>query len=144
MAAHRDEAVLEQGYIRILGRRSEIINVGGRKVYPAEVESILEQMDCIQAAVVTGEPSGITGQKVKATVKLATECTLAELRRLIWSYCQDKLPPYKIPQKIIITEEGLVSSRMKKVRIPAAADSPMDEVAAAREETSAALESESL
>ncbi|MBY0216041.1 class I adenylate-forming enzyme family protein [Paenibacillus illinoisensis] len=138
-----DEAVLEQGYIRILGRRSEIINVGGRKVYPAEVESILEQMDCIQAAVVTGEPSGITGQKVKAIVKLATDCTLAELRRLIWSYCQDKLPPYKIPQKIVITQEGLVSSRMKKVRTPAAAASPMDEVAAAREEASAALESES-
>ena len=46
---------MEQGYIRILGRRSEIINVGGWKVYPAEVEGVLEEMDGIEAAVVTGK-----------------------------------------------------------------------------------------
>lgn len=73
-----DEALVEQGYIRILGRRSEIINVGGWKVYPAEVESVLEEMDCIEAAVVTGEASGITGQQVKAVVRLASACPLAE------------------------------------------------------------------
>jgi acyl-CoA synthetase (AMP-forming)/AMP-acid ligase II len=111
-----DEAVVEGGYIRILGRRSEIINVGGWKVYPAEVESVLEEMDGIEAAVVTGEVSGITGQQVKATVRLANPSSLKELRRAIWAYCQDKLPAYKIPQKIVITEEALVSSRMKKVR----------------------------
>ncbi|WP_342554377.1 fatty acid--CoA ligase family protein [Paenibacillus sp. FSL R7-0652] len=113
-----DEALVEQGYIRILGRRSEIINVGGWKVYPAEVESVLEEMDCIEAAVVTGEASGITGQQVKAVVRLASACPLAELRRAIWAYCRDKLPAYKIPQKIVITEEALVSPRMKKVRKP--------------------------
>ncbi|TDL64140.1 ANL family adenylate-forming protein [Paenibacillus polymyxa] len=113
-----DEAVLEQGYIRILGRRSEIINVGGRKVYPAEVEGVLEEMECIEAAVVSGEQSGITGQRVKVTIRLAAECTLTDLRRSIWEYCQDKLPSYKIPQKIVITQEALVSSRMKKIRKP--------------------------
>ncbi|GGH69700.1 AMP-dependent synthetase [Paenibacillus silvae] len=111
-----DEAVVEGGYIRILGRRSEIINVGGWKVYPAEVESVLEEMDCIEAAVVTGEVSGITGQQVKATIRLAKACSLAELRRVVWAYCRDKLPAYKIPQKIVVTEEELVSTRMKKVR----------------------------
>ncbi|MGQ8875386.1 ANL family adenylate-forming protein [Paenibacillus sp. TSA_86.1] len=113
-----DEAVIEQGYIRILGRRSEIINVGGWKVYPAEVENVLEMMDCIEAAVVTGEVSGITGQQVKAIVRISSPCSLTELRRAIWVYCQDKLPPYKIPQKIVITEETLINSRMKKVRKP--------------------------
>lgn len=120
-----DEAVVEEGYIRILGRRSEIINVGGWKVYPAEVESVLEEMDGIEAAVVTGEVSGITGQQVKATVRLAGPSSLKELRRAIWAYCQDKLPAYKIPQKIVITEEALVSSRMKKVRKPVC--SPLDQ-----------------
>lgn len=125
---------MEDGYIRILGRRSEIINVGGRKVYPAEVESILEQMEVIETAVVSGEPSGIMGQMVMATVRLTGEQPLTELRRLIWDFCRDKLPQYKIPQKIVITQETLTSSRMKKIRIPGPISSTRDEVAASLEE----------
>ncbi|KOY13084.1 ANL family adenylate-forming protein [Paenibacillus xylanivorans] len=131
-----DEAEMEDGYIRILGRRSEIINVGGRKVYPAEVESVLEQMDSIETAVVSGEPSGITGQMVKATVRLTGEQSLTELRRQIWDFCQDKLPPYKIPQKIVVTHETLTSPRMKKIRNPGPSFSVRDEVAASMEEDS--------
>ncbi|QOS77048.1 long-chain fatty acid--CoA ligase [Paenibacillus sp. JNUCC31] len=129
-----DEAEMEDGYIRILGRRSEIINVGGRKVYPAEVESILEQMDSIETAVVSGEPSGITGQMVKATIRLTSEQSLKELRRQIWDFCQDKLPPYKIPQKIVVTQETLTSPRMKKLRNAGPIYSVRDEVAASMEE----------
>lgn len=131
-----DEAEMEDGYIRILGRRSEIINVGGRKVYPAEVESVLEQMDSIETAVVSGEPSGITGQMVKATVRLTGEQSLTELRRQIWDFCQDKLPPYKIPQKIVVTHETLTSPRMKKIRNPGPSFSVRDEVAASMEDDS--------
>lgn len=129
-----DEAEMEDGYIRILGRRSEIINVGGRKVYPAEVESILEQMDAIETAVVSGEPSGIMGQMVKATVRLTAEQPLTELRRQIWEFCREKLPQYKIPQKIVITQETLTSPRMKKIRNPGPNCSVRDEVAASLEE----------
>lgn len=113
-----DEAVAEGGYIRILGRRSEIINVGGEKVYPAEVENVLQQLDCIEEVAVGAEPSGITGQMVTATVRLREELPLRELRRRIWAYCADKLPAYKIPQKIVVTTESLTSSRMKKIRTP--------------------------
>lgn len=131
-----DEAEMEDGYIRILGRRSEIINVGGRKVYPAEVESILEQMEVIETAVVSGEPSGIMGQMVKATVRLTGEQPLTELRRQIWDFCRDKLPQYKIPQKIVITQDTLTSPRMKKIRNSGPSSSVRDEVAASKEEDS--------
>lgn len=131
-----DEAELEDGYIRIMGRRSEIINVGGRKVYPAEVESVLEQMDAIETAVVSAEPNGIMGQMVKATVRLTAEQSLTELRRQIWDFCQDKLPPYKIPQKIVVTHETLTSPRMKKIRNPGPSFSVRAEVAASMEDDS--------
>lgn len=115
-----DEVVAEGEYIRILGRRSEIINVGGEKVYPAEVESVLQLISAIEEVVVSSEPSGITGQLVKATVKLRTERehSLSELRRQIWDFCRDKLPAHKIPQKIVITRESLTNERMKKIRLP--------------------------
>ncbi|WP_168119502.1 long-chain fatty acid--CoA ligase [Paenibacillus sp. HB172176] len=111
-----DEAVLEGNSIRILGRCSEMINVGGEKVYPAEVENVLQQMDVISEVAVSGEPSGITGQLVKATVRLHKEMSLRELRGLIRSYCMERLPAYKIPQKVVVTTESLTSSRMKKIR----------------------------
>lgn len=119
-----DEAVAEDGYIRILGRRSEIINVGGEKVYPAEVESVLQELAGIEEVVVSAEPSPIMGQMVTATVKLRGEAepSLGELRRQIWAYCRDKLPPHKIPQKIVISRESLVGSRLKKIRKPHSAD----------------------
>ncbi|MBN2982157.1 ANL family adenylate-forming protein [Cohnella algarum] len=113
-----DEAIAEGGFIRILGRRSEIINIGGEKVYPAEVESVLQQLDFIEEAAVSAEPNAITGQMVTATVKLREELPLKEARRRIWAYCSDKLPPFKIPQKIVVTTESLVGSRMKKRRTP--------------------------
>ncbi|EFM12183.1 AMP-dependent synthetase and ligase [Paenibacillus curdlanolyticus YK9] len=114
-----DEAVIEDDCIRILGRRSEIINIGGEKVYPAEVEDVLHRMDEIEEVVVSAEPSSITGQMVKATVKLRDkELALSELRRRIWAFCQNELPSYKIPQKIVITEESLMGNRMKKIRTP--------------------------
>lgn len=115
-----DAAVMEGEYLRILGRDSEIINVGGRKVYPAEVEGVLEQMEVIEVAVVCGEHSGITGQRVTVTVQTSREMPLAELRRMIWDYCRERLPDYKIPQKIILAKDGLTSPRMKKVRQPLA------------------------
>src|SRR6185369_16038370 len=57
-------------YVRILGRKSDIINVGGQKVYPAEVESVVLEMDNIVDAIVTGRPSPVTGHVVVAKVLL--------------------------------------------------------------------------
>lgn len=113
-----DMAEAEGEFIRILGRRSDLINVGGEKVYPAEVESVLQMIDNIAEAAVSGEPNGITGQLVKAVVRLNREESLPELRGRIWAFCRDKLPAYKIPRKIVITTEPLAGDRLKKMRRP--------------------------
>jgi len=57
-------------YLRILGRKSEIINVGGEKVYPAEVEAALLTMPNVAEVSVTGEPSPFTGNSVTARFNL--------------------------------------------------------------------------
>jgi acyl-CoA synthetase (AMP-forming)/AMP-acid ligase II len=56
-------------YVRILGRRSEIINVCGEKVYPSEVENVLLQAPNIADATVSGYPSHLTGMVVKAKIR---------------------------------------------------------------------------
>lgn len=112
----QDEVEVEGEYIRILGRRTEIINVGGQKVYPAEVESVLMQMEGIQDVTVYGEKNPITGQIVAARVNLFAPRDVKELKKQIRSFCRDKLDSYKIPVKIELTGQQQYSSRYKKMR----------------------------
>jgi long-chain acyl-CoA synthetase len=110
--------VVEQDgeYIRILGRKSEIINVGGEKVYPVEVENVIQDMEGVEDVMVGGEPNPITGQIVTAKVKLSTNETLSEFRKRMRMFCKDKLQNFKIPQKVIIVSDDLYSERFKKIR----------------------------
>lgn len=111
--------VVEQDgeYARILGRKSEIINVGGEKVYPAEVESTLLEMEGVEDAAVRGEPNPIVGNMVTLKVKLTTGEPVAAFRKRMRAYCRDKMPAFKIPQKVTLVEESFHQDRFKKIRL---------------------------
>lgn len=111
-----DAVEVDGEYLRILGRKSELINVGGEKVYPVEVETVLQQMDGVEEVAVKGEPNPITGQIVVATVKLRTGESVAEFRSRMRSYCADKLARYKVPQKVVLASANLHGERFKKMR----------------------------
>jgi len=111
-----DAVEVDGEYIRILGRKSEIINVGGEKVYPAEVESVIQRMDGVEDIAVMSESNPITGQIVKAKVKLSTDETLREFRKRMREYCKDKLTKFKVPQKVELITETLHGDRFKKMR----------------------------
>jgi acyl-CoA synthetase (AMP-forming)/AMP-acid ligase II len=111
-----DQVEVDDGYIRILGRKVEIINVGGEKVYPSEVESILMEIPNVEDVLVTGKKSPITGQVVAATFVLSQPEDLREFKKRVIKYCRERLAPYKIPLQINISDKSLVSSRFKKIR----------------------------
>jgi acyl-coenzyme A synthetase/AMP-(fatty) acid ligase len=111
-----DVVEVEGEYFRILGRKSEIINVGGEKVYPAEVESVLQLMESVEDVAVSAESNPITGQIVKAKVKLNTSETVGDFRKRMYLFCQDKLPKFKIPQKVVLVNETMHGERFKKMR----------------------------
>lgn len=111
-----DVVEVDGDYIRILGRRTEIINIGGEKVYPAEIEDVLMQMKNIRDATVYGEKNPITGKIVVARVNLFEPEPLMPLKNRIRAFCRDKLAPYKIPIKVEITEDEQFSARYKKAR----------------------------
>lgn len=103
-------------WLRILGRKSDIINVGGAKVYPAEVESVLLTIDNVADAVVEGEPNAITGHIVVATLRLAAPEPLPQLKARVRAACAAKLEGYKVPARIKVTEDVLYSERFKRMR----------------------------
>jgi len=111
-----DAVDVDGEYLRIRGRHSEIINVGGEKVYPAEVESVLQSMEGVKDVTVGSEPNPISGQIVTARVKLATGESLPEFRKRMRLFCRDKLPLFKIPQKVVLVDEAMHGERFKKMR----------------------------
>ena len=111
-----DAVEVDGDYLKILGRKSEMINVGGEKVYPAEVESTLQQMEGVEDVVVSAERNPITGQIVHARVKLRTGESAAEFSRRMRLFCRDKLSTFKVPQKVVVVGEALHGERFKKLR----------------------------
>lgn len=112
----QDMVEVEGDYLRILGRETEIINVGGEKVYPAEVENVLLQMDNVRDVTVRGERNPLMGQMVVANFNLLKSETIETLKRRMRAHCAGKLERYKIPVKVEIVERPNVSERFKKRR----------------------------
>lgn len=113
-----DQVEVDGEYIRILGRDTDLINVGGQKVYPAEIESAILELENIEDVTVYSEVNPILGQIVAARVTLHAPEDLRSLKARIKNYCKKKLAPYKVPTKVIISEETLYSVRQKKMRKP--------------------------
>jgi len=107
-------------WLRILGRATEVINVGGNKVLPVEVENVLLAMENVADVEVHGEPSPIMGRIVVATVRLAHPEDPAAFKTRMRLFCQGRLPDYKTPARVRFSD-GLHSARFKKVRNAGAA-----------------------
>ena len=112
----QDKVEVDGEWIKILGRTTDIINVGGQKLYPAEVESILLEIDNVKEVSVFAKDNPIMGEVVAARVNLFENEAISNLKKRIRQYCKDKLEAFKIPVYIEITSERQMSDRFKKVR----------------------------
>ena len=111
------DAVEQDGdWIRILGRTTELINVGGQKVYPAEVESVLLEMDNVLDVTVHGEPNPLVGQCVVARVNLLQSEAATTFKSRMRRHCLGKLAPYMIPVKVEIVDAEQFNTRCKRMR----------------------------
>ncbi len=105
---------LDDDYLKIIGRNKEVINVGGQKVLPSEVESIILSMKEIDDCMVYGEKNIITGETVVCDVVCKNE--IQNIKVLIRKFCKDKLDNYKIPTKVNIVDKTNFTHRFKKIR----------------------------
>lgn len=111
-----DEVEVRGEYMRILGRKSDLINVGGQKVYPAEIETALLEADNVVEVAVFGAPHPIMGRAVHARVTLAQPEELPALNERLRKFCVERLARYKIPMRFIVTTEDQHGARFKKIR----------------------------
>ncbi|MGJ0361369.1 ANL family adenylate-forming protein [Aliarcobacter cryaerophilus] len=101
-------------YIKIIGRAKEVINVGGQKVLPAEVESVILSIEEISDCMVYGEKNAITGQTVVCDVVLNKN--IENIKKRVRVFCKDRLDAYKIPTKVNVVDKTNFSDRFKKIR----------------------------
>ena len=111
-----DAVEVDGDYLLIKGRATEIINVGGLKVYPAEVEDVLIQIDNVLEATVRGRRNAVTGQVVVATITLERPEDPAAFDRRARDHCAERLASYKVPAIFQITACAQHGSRFKTLR----------------------------
>jgi malonyl-CoA/methylmalonyl-CoA synthetase len=89
-------AIDDDGYVRIVGRRTELIISGGYNVYPREVEDALLEHPAVGEAAVAGVPDERWGEQVTAWVVATDALTEADLL----AFARERLAPYKCPKQV--------------------------------------------
>ena len=88
------------GYLRLIGRIKELINRGGEKIAPREIDEVLEGNPAVKEAVCFGVPHPTWGEEVVAAVVLTAPATEKELL----AYCRERLADFKVPERLHIVD----------------------------------------
>ena len=98
--------IAKDGYVFIIDRKNDLIDVSGYKVVPAEVEGIIRKNPYVEDAVVIGEPDEYKGEVPVAYCKLNREVTSYEkIKENILETCSKELARYKVPARVIFVRE---------------------------------------
>jgi acyl-CoA synthetase (AMP-forming)/AMP-acid ligase II len=90
----------EDGTLHLLGRGSQCINSGGEKIYPEEVEQVLQQVPGVDDAVLVGIPDARWGEQAVALVAAGAGCSPRE--QDIRTYCRAQLADFKTPKHVVV------------------------------------------
>ncbi|HEY8212769.1 MAG TPA: AMP-binding protein [Methylocystis sp.] len=104
----------ENGFVRIVDRKKDMINVSGFKVYPSEVEEVLARHPGVQDVGVVGVPDPVSGERVKAIVVRRRDVTLTQAE--LEAHCRKYLTRYKLPHIIEFRNELPKTSLGKVLR----------------------------
>jgi acyl-CoA synthetase (AMP-forming)/AMP-acid ligase II len=97
-----DQGVLdERGYLTLISRIKELINRGGEKISPREVDEVLLRHPAVAEAVAFGSPHPTLGEEVVAAVVLRGEASEQDLL----AYCREQLAAFKVPRKLHIVDQ---------------------------------------
>lgn len=114
-----DEGILDdEGYLRLTGRIKELINRGGEKIAPREIDEVLLTHPAVSEAVCFGIPHPTWGEEVAAAVVLREPATEAELI----AYCRTRLAEFKCPKKFFLVKSIPRTATGKVQRLNVAAE----------------------
>jgi acyl-CoA synthetase (AMP-forming)/AMP-acid ligase II len=114
-----DQGIIDAaGYLTLVGRLKELINRGGEKISPREIDELLLTHTAVAEAVCFGVPDTKYGEEVAAAVVLRSEATEADLI----THCKERLSAFKVPKKIyVVTQIPRTATGKIQRRVVAAA-----------------------
>lgn len=107
----------DNDYFRIKSRVTDIINVGGLKVYPVEVENCILQLSYVTDVTVLAEKNALIGEMVVAHIVLAPGISFDAVKKEIKQHCIGQMERYKVPSKFVYSERNFINDRFKKARL---------------------------
>jgi long-chain acyl-CoA synthetase len=96
-------AVDEEGFLYVVGRRHELLKVGGHRVGPQEIENVLNEHHAVQEAAVIGMPDPLLGEVPIAFAVIRDGMTIDEGELI--AFCRHRLPRHKVPVRMIATAD---------------------------------------
>ncbi len=109
-----DLGTMEDGYLRISSRRSDLILRGGENVYPAEVEDVLVEHPSVRECIVVGTEHADYGEEVCAVVVVDSDAPVTEEE--LAGYMTERIARYKVPSRWILRGEELPRNATGKVK----------------------------
>jgi acyl-CoA synthetase (AMP-forming)/AMP-acid ligase II len=88
----------KDGFFYIVGRKKEIIKVGGNRVSPKEIESVILEISQVIDCTIKSVDDDVLGESLKAEIVIDNLNNKEEVKQLILMHCKEKLALYKIPQ----------------------------------------------
>jgi long-chain acyl-CoA synthetase len=107
-----------QGYLHLVGRKAAVINLAGRKVFPEEIEAVLNRHPAIRESRVFGRVHPHLGEVVEAEIVLSAESASIEN---LSHYCREQLASFKIPTRFHVVPALPRTPATGKIRRVAAA-----------------------
>jgi len=114
----QDAVDVDGDFIRIRGRASEIINIGGEKVYPAELEEVILKGPNVAYVSVSGRRNAVMGAVVAVQVAMTDPEVTDVFKRRLVEWCRGRLPRHKQPMFVDVVPDPGMSNRLKKKRGP--------------------------
>lgn len=111
-----DEVTISDHFIKVLGRRGDLINIAGRKFFPSELEDLIRHLPEVSDVTVSTEKNEMVGTVVVANIVIRPEIDELEFRMLFKIFCQEKILNYMHPHKIKIKRDVEILPRLKKMR----------------------------
>ncbi len=113
-----DRVEVKGDYYKILGRESELINIGGEKIYPQEIENVILGIEGVKDVIVYAQQNNLVGNLICAIVQTNKKegPNKPQFRSLIKQKCKDSLDRLFMPVKVDFTGDSLASARQKKQR----------------------------
>lgn len=120
----------EEGYLFLTGRQKDMIVLkNGKKVFPEELETLVNRIDLVKECIVFGLPNKEDKNDIKLSVKIVydkdvakekyLDATKEDLEKIIWQQIKEinkTFPTYKYIKNMILTDEELIKTTTKKVK----------------------------